>query len=395
MSLFALSGASAVHDRPGASEPSDALTALLATAARTANANEAALLRLETETAVVEASLGHPPPSSTIQLDGHARRAIENGGPTTLARAAWTAPGPQPSTGDASVSLLLVPLRIDGTLFGILAVGRQHDRPFVHGEVEGVGRLAGLGAVLLHSERSRSKDPSAGFVSRDSVNMVVHELRSPVTVIRGYLAMLRDGALGEFPAPATAVLDTLMNQAERLASIVDELPLLSSIDAQAADAHVRSLTCSDLLGRAQARSAGRAALAGASVTCHSRDGLAVLADARWADRILDNLVGNALAHGGGTPNVALTAESVGGDVVIIRVQDDGPGVPETLRDAVFERYVRGTSESSGSGLGLFISRGLARLMGGELILESSARSNGATFRLRLPSAEGFTSGPDA
>ncbi|TMB89559.1 MAG: HAMP domain-containing histidine kinase [Chloroflexi bacterium] len=289
MALFALSGASGVHSRPGASDPTDALTALLATAARTANANEAALLRLKTETAVVEGS----------------------------------------------------------------------------------------------------KDPSAGFVSRDSVNMVVHELRSPVTVIRGYLAMLRDGTLGEFPAPAAAVLDTLINQAQRLASLVDEIPTLRGIDEQAVDVHVRSLACSDLLGRAQARSAGRAALAGASVKCDSRGDLTVLADARWADRILDNLVINALAHGGGMPHVALTAESVGGDVVI-RVQDDGPGVPETLRDAVFERNVRGTSESPGSGLGLFISRGLARRMGGELSLEASAPSNGATFSLRLPCAETFT-----
>src|SRR5437870_3743329 len=193
MALFALSGASGVHSRPGASDPTDALTALPATAARTANANEAAFLRLETETAVVEGS----------------------------------------------------------------------------------------------------KDPSAGFVSRDSVNMVVHELRSPVTVIRGYLAMLRDGTLGEFPAPAAAVLDTLINQAQRLASLVDEIPTLRGIDEQAVDVHVRSLACSDLLGRAQARSAGRAALAGASVKCDSRGDLTVLADARWADRILDNLVINA------------------------------------------------------------------------------------------------------
>ena len=198
--------------------------------------------------------------------------------------------------------------------------------------------------------------------------------------------MLLDGDMGELPAPATEVLDILMNQAERLSSIVDEFPTLSGINEPAADLDVRSLACNDLLGRAQERSAGRTALAGASVTCDSRTGLAVRADSRWADRILDNLVANALTHGGGTPHIALTAEGGGGDVVVIRVHDDGPGVPETLRDAVFDRYVRGTSGHSGSGLGLFISRGLARLMGGELILEASALSDGATFSLRLPRA---------
>ena len=84
------------------------MTALLATAARTANANDAALLRLETGVAVVEASLGRPPPRSTIQLDGRSRRAIENGGPATLARATWTAADPQPSMGDAFISHLLL-----------------------------------------------------------------------------------------------------------------------------------------------------------------------------------------------------------------------------------------------------------------------------------------------
>ena len=147
---------------------------------------------------------------------------------------------------------------------------------------------------------------------------------------------------------------------------------------------VGSLSCRDLLAGALARSSARADLAGASVACDTPPDLAILADARWTDRILDNLVTNGLAHGGRTPNIVLTAQKVGDDVLIC-VQDDGPGVPEPLRDSVFERFIRGT-ESSGSGLGLFISRGLARLMDGELILDAGSESKGATFSLRLPCA---------
>jgi signal transduction histidine kinase len=221
---------------------------------------------------------------------------------------------------------------------------------------------------------------------RDYVNMVVHEIRSPMTVIHGYLTMLREGSVGELPPGAAAVVDTLMSQADRLVTIIDEIPIVTGTGQNTPDVHVQALPCGDLMGRAVARSAGRAALVGASVGCERTGELAVLADPRWVDRILDNLVTNALAHGGRKPSVALTAENAGGDVVI-RVHDDGPGVPAPLRDAVFERFVRGPSESPGSGLGLFISRGLARLMGGELVLEPGPESDGATFSLHLPGAE--------
>jgi signal transduction histidine kinase len=234
-------------------------------------------------------------------------------------------------------------------------------------------------ASTLHEIRAAER------AERERLNIVVHELRSPLTVINGYLTMLDEGTVGALPERAASVVRTLIEQAARVSEVVDEILLAGRIDEGSVGRRTRPLLCVELLGRALARSSGHAALVGASVTCEAPRDLTVLADPESVDRILDNLVANALVHGGRAPSIALKAEADEG-AVAIRVHDDGPGVPHELRDAVFERFVRGTDQTPGSGLGLYISRGLANLMGGDLVLEAPASGSGATFGLRLPIA---------
>ena len=107
------------------------------------------------------------------------------------------------------------------------------------------------------------------------------------------------------------------------------------------------------------------------------------ADGAHVDRILDNLINNALTYGGDPAHVVVTTTD--GIDPALTVQDNGEGVNPADREHVFERFYRGNSKSVGSGLGLFISRQMAEAWGGMLVLESNS-GGGAKFVLRLPSA---------
>jgi two-component system heavy metal sensor histidine kinase CusS len=98
-------------------------------------------------------------------------------------------------------------------------------------------------------------------------------------------------------------------------------------------------------------------------------------------RVFDNLLDNALRHGGEHVEMALEA---GPDRVRVTVSDDGPGVPATIRDRVFERFSREGAPSTGFGLGLAIARALAEAQGGHLSLDEGAK--GARFVFELPAA---------
>jgi two-component system sensor histidine kinase MtrB len=108
----------------------------------------------------------------------------------------------------------------------------------------------------------------------------------------------------------------------------------------------------------------------------------VESDRRRLDRIVSNLVGNALEHGGGEARVVVSAN---GDLAQVAVSDDGAGIAAADLPHVFERFYKADPArgGSGSGLGLAIAREHARALGGDVEVESTAGA-GSTFTLRLP-----------
>jgi signal transduction histidine kinase len=105
-----------------------------------------------------------------------------------------------------------------------------------------------------------------------------------------------------------------------------------------------------------------------------------MGDPLLTGRVLDNLIDNALRHGGEHVTILVEAEA---EVVRVSVTDDGPGVPEGIRSRVFERFTREGAQESGFGLGLAIARGLAEAQRGRLWLDES--SAGGRFVLELRS----------
>jgi signal transduction histidine kinase len=224
---------------------------------------------------------------------------------------------------------------------------------------------------------------------RAFVSTASHELRTPVTSLRLMLELLRE-ELGREPQPSSeqvrAQLLDAADQAERLGRLTDELLDLSRLDAGVPLASelvdlrsVCRLVAQEL--EARAREAGRTiavAEGGAPVWA--------VADPGALAQIVRILLDNALRFA--PAGTAVRVEPVeAGETCAVRVRDEGPGVESHEREAIFERFHRGsaTSDTTGFGLGLAIGRELAQRMGGDLTLAETDRP-GACFELRVAAA---------
>jgi signal transduction histidine kinase len=199
---------------------------------------------------------------------------------------------------------------------------------------------------------------------------VAHELRTPLTALMGEASLLADH-LDQLPPESRRPAELLIADVARLRKLVEDLMEISRFDAGAESVHAEEVDVAALV-RAAVRARGwddRVRLEG--------DGLWVTSDPRRLERIVANLVDNALEHGGSSVSVRIDENE-------IEVADDGPGIPREHLPHVFERFYKADASRSGggTGLGLAIARENAILLGGELEVASEP-GQGARFTLRL------------
>jgi signal transduction histidine kinase len=219
------------------------------------------------------------------------------------------------------------------------------------------------------------------------MNAAAHELRTPITVVTGYLSMLHEGNFGPAPQRWLAVLDIVIGKARELNRLVEQMLLSGRLETGTVPAAPIPLDLREAVQQAAERANPRATLVDASVTYQlPSSSVMVEADPDHVACILDNLVNNSLTYSDGRPWVRLTVTDEGDAQVLI--EDHGRGVPEEMRERIFERFVRvlGPDQASvtGTGLGLAISRDLAQQQGGSLALVRSEPGTGSVFVLRLP-----------
>ena len=209
-----------------------------------------------------------------------------------------------------------------------------------------------------------------------------HEIRRPLGVGLGYVAMLLEGQLGPLSdAQRMAVLQIHGKLTEAHRQLEQQL-LLGRLDTGSVVPAMRRL---DLVGEVEsavARAEAAAELRGATMTFNRPSGpILAFADGSLLARILDNVLDNALASAQGAPRVVVEAGVA--DRPFVRICDEGNGVDPALHEHIFARGFRADPNRSGSGLGLFLSRQAAEHIGASLWLEWSQPGQGSCFRLDL------------
>jgi signal transduction histidine kinase len=223
---------------------------------------------------------------------------------------------------------------------------------------------------------------------RRFASLVTHELRSPLTTFRLYSDLLAEGLVSD-DERKSEYHRTLQRESDQMARIVENVIAHTRVEEGRAQLHPESLTLADLVARLEKNLRKPAEECGLGIEFEIRDGEATLTtDAEAVGQILLNLVENACKYGRSDrdPGVAIAA-SAAGDWVELSVRDHGTGIAPAAAARLFRPFERGEDHGDepirGLGLGLALSRGLARDLGGSLELEHPA-DGGARFVLRLP-----------
>jgi two-component system, OmpR family, sensor kinase len=254
-----------------------------------------------------------------------------------------------------------------------------------------VGQLGeALNAMLAEIERAFADRVAAEGRLRRFVADASHELRTPVTSIRGYAEMFRRGAR-ERPADLANVMRRIEQEGERMGELVEELLLLARLD-QGLPLEREPVDLSAVVDAAV--DAGRAADPERPIEVDAQRPLLVLGSDTRLRQVVDNLLGNARVHTpAGTPiHVRLATED---KQVVLEVADEGPGVPAEEADRIFERFYRTdrsrTRSKGGAGLGLAIVRSLVEAHTGAVAYRPRP-GGGSVFRIVLPLAVAGRSG---
>ena len=205
-----------------------------------------------------------------------------------------------------------------------------------------------------------------------------HELRTPLVVIAGIPDALIHHHQEMSKEELVEALATTKRQAERMRDLTNNLLDISRMDLGKIKVDVRRVDLGPLVKHVLAVAPSPE---GRSVETDIPGGLEVMADSDLLDQALTNLVTNAYKYGDGTTRVSAHPDE---SSVVLRVADEGPGVPEKFVHHLFEPFARGTTTSSidGSGLGLAITQRIVRSLGGEIWYEANSPC-GASFNIRI------------
>ena len=215
------------------------------------------------------------------------------------------------------------------------------------------------------------------------VSTVAHELRSPLTSVKGFTATLLAKWHRFTDDQKRVMLETVNADADRVTRLITELLDVSRIESGRMEVH-RELV--DVPDRARRLIAGRVA-AGEPEDRYRLEAASDLPDS-WldadkVDQILGNLVENAVRHGAGIVTVVVERARIGGDqAVAVSVRDQGEGIPPEMVPRVFRQFWRG-KRRGGTGLGLYIVKGLVEALGGDITV-CRAPGGGAEFRFTVP-----------
>ena len=248
--------------------------------------------------------------------------------------------------------------------------------------------LARMAVGIVREGFDEMRDALAGrnYVA-DYVQTLTHELKSPLSAIRGASELLQDPAMP--PGQRQRFLDNIARETGRIQEVVDRMMELTLLETRRSLAHVQPVALGPLLDEVLAAARDAAAPRKVQVLREGDTDVMVEGDRFLLRRALSNLVDNAIDFSpeGGTVHVRLGTQ---GERAVLAVRDGGPGVPSYAREKVFEKFYSlarpGTGKKS-TGLGLTFVRQIATLHHGRIELEN-AREGGAlaTFSLpRLPS----------
>jgi PAS domain S-box-containing protein len=284
-------------------------------------------------------------------------------------------------------ALLAVPLRARGATLGVITFahthsGREYDETDID-IAEELGRRAGL---AIDNARLYQEAEEGNRVKADFLAVVSHELRTPLNAIAGYADLLSAGISGELNEAQGRNVERIKVGAGHLAHLIDEILAYARVEAGRETVSREASDLGALAREAVVVIEPDANDKGLALEVETPDrGPHLLTDSGKVRQILVNLLTNAVKYTEeGSVRIAVRADNGG---AVVAIQDTGIGIPEEARERIFEAFWQAQSPNTrtvgGTGLGLSVSRRLARLLDGDIQVESEV-GVGSTFTVRIP-----------
>lgn len=296
-----------------------------------------------------------------------------------------------------------VPLSAFGETFGAVVIGYRREHLLTPRDVRLALTLAGHAAVAISNARlHRALADRSRELERTNEELVwmaeakerffaalSHELRTPLHSVIGYQSLLLDAVVGELPEKAREFLESAHRATQSLLILIDDFLDLTRLDANKLELHPRPFDLRAVIAEAVETVRPLAERNGLELRTELRGQLEnVVSDPDRVRQIIVNLLSNGVKFTDGghvTVETETRVEASAPRWIVLRVRDSGPGIPYDDRERIFQEFeqIAAPTRSGGAGLGLPISRRLARLLGGDLWLEATDLP-GASFILRLP-----------
>ncbi len=290
---------------------------------------------------------------------------------------------------DSDADLLIVPVRREDQTLALVGVLR--DQGVFGPEAEGfLLRLADRAAVAIENTRLYQTAQMADESKSQFVTIVTHELKIPMTSIRGYADLIRQGTVGPVTDEQVRFLDTIRTNVDRMAELVSDLSDISRIETGRLKVSLEAVSISDYLRETVANLRPQFDEKGQTVKIEIEADMPMAhIDRARLVQILTNLLSNANKY---TPDGgSITIKGIRQDQRIrVTVQDTGIGLSEAEQSQLFSQFFRSEQPEAraqvGWGLGLYVTRRLLELMDGEIGVES-VLGEGSAFWFTLPIAK--------
>jgi len=274
-----------------------------------------------------------------------------------------------------------------GLLFLMIITGLFLIRSVVK-EVEQREKLAESATALKDShEREMEKTKVEAKLRDEFVFIAAHELRTPITAIRGFLELV-DEAEGSFPADIQSDLDAIKMASDHLNELVNNILEVARSDAGATKTETKQVDIVPIIKNILKEV--NSLVIEKKITVHLnnfKNGVIVMADEKNIKEVFANLISNAIKYNRNGGTLEISIECIDGGEAIVEISDTGFGIPKGQQEKIFGKFFRAPTKDTqgilGTGLGLFITKMLVNKMGGTVTF-SSMEGQGTTFAVSLP-----------
>ena len=275
-----------------------------------------------------------------------------------------------------------------GTFIFLLAFGILLIRSVIK-EVEAREKIELLASDLeVANERLKELDQRKS----EFVSLASHQLRAPLTAIKGYASLLVEGSFGVLSAKAKEATERIFESSNRLVAIVEDFLTISRIEQNRLEYHFERTDMQKIVGTIVEEMKQTAQQKGVSLSLvvpdKEKDSFVANVDAGKISQVVGNVINNAIQYAPqGTIVVTLSKNSVK-KMILIAVKDNGVGMTKETIDKLFQKFSRADDASktstTGTGLGLYVASQLVQAHQGRIWAESAGKDKGSTFFVELP-----------